>query len=43
MKKANKIYEIVTQNKKQILVDNSCDFKLLETAYNDYINNKAED
>ncbi|WP_373211931.1 type III toxin-antitoxin system ToxN/AbiQ family toxin [Ruminococcus sp. 5_1_39BFAA] len=36
-KKANKIYEMVTQNKKQILTDNSCDFRLLEKAYKEYI------
>ncbi|MDD3279858.1 MAG: type III toxin-antitoxin system ToxN/AbiQ family toxin [Lachnospiraceae bacterium] len=36
-KKANKIYEMVTQNRKQILTDNSCDFKLLEKAYMKYI------
>lgn len=37
-KKANKIYEMVTTNAKQILTDNSCDFKLLEQAYHEYIN-----
>ncbi len=36
-KKANKIYEMVTTNKKQILTDNSCDFKLLEQGYQEYI------
>lgn len=36
-KKANKIYEMVTQNRKQILTDNSCDFSLLEKAYKEYI------
>lgn len=36
-KKANKIYEMVTQNKEQILTDNSCDFRLLEKAYKEYI------
>lgn len=36
-KKANKIYEMVTQNRKQILTDNSCDFILLEKAYKEYI------
>ena len=36
-KKANKIYEMVTQNRKQILTDNSCDFTLLEKAYMEYI------
>ena len=37
-KKANQIYSIVTKNKKQVLTDNSCDFKLLEKAYHEYIN-----
>ena len=37
-KKANKIYEMVTKNRKQVLTDNSCDFKILEQAYRDYIN-----
>ncbi len=36
-KKANTIYEMVIQNRKQILTDNSCDFKLLEKAYKEYI------
>ena len=36
-KKANKIYEMVVNNRKQILTDNSCDFKLLEAAYHEYI------
>lgn len=36
-KKANKIYEMVMLNKKQILTDNSCNFKILEAAYNEYI------
>ena len=35
-KKANKIYNMVVDNKKQILTDNSCDFKLLEKAYYEY-------
>ena len=39
-KKANKIYEMVTTNRKQILTDNSCDFKILEQGYQDYINMK---
>ena len=33
-----KIYSIVIKNKKQVLTDNSCDFKLLEKAYHEYIN-----
>lgn len=36
-KRANKIYEMVMLNKKQILTDNSCDFRILEAAYNEYI------
>lgn len=41
-KKANKIYDMVINNRKQILTDNSCDFKILEEAYQKYIeqNNK---
>ena len=35
-KKAKKIYDMVTNNKKQKLTDNSCDFYLLEKAYTDY-------
>lgn len=38
-KKAKKIYEMIIQNKKQILTDNSCDFKILEAAYDEYIGN----
>lgn len=41
-KKANKIYEMVTQNRKQILTDNSCDFGLLEKAYKKYIEQNHE-
>ena len=36
-KKAQKIYDMVTQNRKQQLTDNSCDFVLLEQAYHEYI------
>lgn len=36
-KKANKIYEMVTANRKQILTDNSCDFKILEQGCMEYI------
>lgn len=36
-KKANKIYQMVVQNEKQVLTKNSCDFKLLETAHQSYI------
>lgn len=35
-KKANKIYEMVTENRKQILTDNSCDFRILEEGYREY-------
>lgn len=38
-KKANKIYEMVTENRKQILTDNSCDFCILEEGYREYIKN----
>ena len=40
IKKANKIYSMVTQNTKQILTDNSCDFIMLEKAYDEYIASK---
>lgn len=36
-KKANKIYKMVTTNRKQILTDNSCDFKILEQGCHEYI------
>lgn len=42
-KKANKIYEMVTENRKQILKDNSCDFKILEQGYQEYINEQSLD
>ena len=32
-KKAHKIYEMVINNHKQILTDNSCDFKILEDLF----------
>ena len=35
-KKANKIYEMVTTNRKQILTDNSCAFHILEDGYWEY-------
>lgn len=35
-KKAKKIYDMVVENKKQKLTDNSCDFKLMEQAYMEY-------
>jgi protein AbiQ len=36
-KKANKIYEMVTTNCKQVLTDNSCAFQILEEGYREYI------
>lgn len=36
-KKANKIYNMVTTNRKPLLTENSCDFKVLEKAYREYI------
>ena len=42
-KKANKIYEMVTENRKRILTDNSCDFKILEQGYQEYINEQSLD
>ena len=36
-KKANKIYEMVITNRKQILTDNSCAFHILEDGYREYI------
>ena len=36
-KKANKIYEMVTTKRKQILIDNSCAFHILEDGYREYI------
>uniref|UniRef100_UPI004057C2FF type III toxin-antitoxin system ToxN/AbiQ family toxin n=1 Tax=Agathobacter sp. TaxID=2021311 RepID=UPI004057C2FF len=41
-KKAQKIYHMVIENRKQILTDNSCDFKILEEAYQEYINRLAK-
>ena len=41
-KKANKIYEMVTLNRKQILTDNSCDFRILEEGYREYIKRHME-
>ncbi len=35
-KKANRIYEMVTTNRKQILTDNSCAFHILEDGYREY-------
>ena len=36
-KKADKIYEMVTTNRKQILTDNSCAFHILEDGCREYI------
>ena len=36
-KKANKIYDMVTTNRKQILTDNSCAFSILEEGCKEYI------
>lgn len=36
-KKANKIYKVVTTNRKQILTDNSCAFHILEDGCREYI------
>lgn len=36
-KKAKKIYEMVTTNRKQILTDNSCAFHILEEGCREYI------
>ena len=38
-KKANKIYEMVTTNRKQKLTDNSCAFSILEQGYQEYVKN----
>ena len=38
-KKANKIYEMVTTNRKQKLTDNSCAFSILEQGYREYVEN----
>lgn len=37
IKKANKIYDMVLHNKKPKLTENSCDFKILEKAYEEYV------
>lgn len=36
-RKADKIYELVTTNRKQVLTDNSCAFHILEDGYREYI------
>ncbi len=38
-RKANRIYEMVISNKKQQLTDNSCDFRILEQGYREYVKN----
>jgi protein AbiQ len=40
-KKARKIYEMVTTNRKEKLTENSCDFKLLEKAYREFLENNT--
>lgn len=42
-KKANKIYKMVTQNRKQILTDNSCAFHILEDGCREYIEKVLKD
>lgn len=42
-KKANKVYKMVTTNRKQILTDNSCAFHILEDGYREYIDNYEKD
>ena len=41
-KKADKIYELVATNRKQILTDNSCDFHILEEGYREYIKKEEQ-
>ena len=41
-KKANKIYEMVTTKRKQILTDNSCAFHILEDGYREYIEIRSD-
>lgn len=41
-KKANKIYEMVITNRKQILTDNSCAFHILEDGYREYIEKRLK-
>lgn len=38
-KKANKIYEMVIENRKQKLTVNSCAFSILEQGYHEYVEN----
>lgn len=38
-KKANKIYEMVIENRKQKSTDNSCAFSILEQGYHEYVAN----
>ncbi len=35
-KKAEKVYKMVLSNQKQVITDNSCDFRILEQAYQEY-------
>ena len=41
-KKADRIYKKVTEKRKQVLTDNSCDFKILENGYKAYIEQKQK-
>ena len=41
-KKANKIYEMVITNRKQILTDNSCAFHILEDGCREYIEKRLK-
>lgn len=41
-KKANKIYQMVTTNRKQVLTDNSCAFRILEAGCQEYIEKHLE-
>lgn len=38
-KKADKIYNLVISNRRPVLANNSCDFKLLEQGYQEYTSN----
>lgn len=42
-KKVDKIYEMVITNRKQILTDNSCSFRILEAGYREYIEKYLKD
>lgn len=36
-RKAEKIYKMVKENRKQVITDNSCDFTILEEGYEEYM------